>query len=99
MCGCGKKICEETTTNCGCTQNTNPCTASVCACPVYISSDCVNNVKAVFNCSNIASGLTLTQTLEELDIYICDKFNQLASRFAIVNIGGGAEIYKGVNGI
>ena len=48
MCGCGKKICEETTTNCGCTQNTNPCTASVCACPVYISSDCVNNVKAVF---------------------------------------------------
>ena len=88
---------------CGCSQTTTvsncSCPPSKCSCPVYISSDCVNDVKSKFDCSGIATGLTLTETLEKLDKFICDKFSQALTYFRLKNIGGGAEIYKGQNGI
>jgi hypothetical protein len=37
--------------------------------------------------------------LEKLDKFICDKFSQALTYFRLKNIGGGAEIYKGQNGI
>lgn len=87
--------------NCGCTQ-TNPCgqptcQETSCACDVYINSDCVNDVKAEFTCLPIESHLTLTQTLEEMDSAICNKFDEFDSHFQLTNTGTGAESYKGVN--
>lgn len=103
-CGCNNRRESYNGCNCSTTEVTtvckpNPCPPSECACPVYISTDCVNQVRAIFECSNIESGLTLTETLEKLDQYICDKFGEVARYLRIVNIGGGAELYKGQNGI
>lgn len=81
--------------NCGCSQPT--CQETSCACAVYISSDCVNDVKAEFTCLPIESHLTLTQTLEAMDSAICDKFDEFDSHFQLTNTGTGAEVYKGVN--
>ena len=103
-CGCNNRSESYNGCNCSTTEVTtvckpNPCPPSECACPVYISTDCVNQVRAIFECSNIESGLTLTETLEKLDQYICDKFGEVARYLRIVNIGGGVELYKGQNGI
>lgn len=89
--------CNTTQKICGCQQPT--CTPIECGCPVYLTSDCVNNVKAVFECSEIETGLSLTETLEQLDAFICTKFNSVTNYFALVNVGGGVQVYKGVNGI
>lgn len=99
-CGCND---SSVYNPCGCSQTTTvsncSCPPSNCSCPVYISSDCVNDVKSKFDCSGIATGLTLTETLEKQDKFICDKFNQALTYFRLKNVGGAAEIYKGQNGI
>lgn len=81
--------------NCGCP--TTVCTPTHCGCPVYISSDCVNNIKSVFSCSQIDSNLDLTQTLELFDQYVCDRFNTIQNYFTLVNVGSGVGVYKGIN--
>ncbi len=82
--------------NCGCS-NSTPCTTPDCSCPVLISSDCVNNVTEDLVCSNIPKGLTLTETLVQLDKAICDKFGSVSNFFTLVNVGTGADIYKGTD--
>lgn len=85
MCNCNKpKICQETNS---------------CACEVFLTSDCINNIKSVFECLDIATGLTLTETLEAMDAQICVKFNTITNYFTIINVGTGAELYKGVNNL
>ena len=83
--------------NCGCTPK--PCVTTNCACDVLISSDCVNKVTALFSCSEIATGLTLTETLEQLDQYICQLFSSTTNYFTLINVGGGIEVYKGVDNL
>lgn len=94
MCNCQK------TTTCN-TCNPKPCvTPTPCGCPAgYFSSDCVSNVTAEFQCLNIETGLPLTDTLEALDQAICDKVETITNYISLVNVGDGAEVYKGVNGI
>lgn len=82
--------------DCGCN---NPCPPELCACPVLIKSDCVDNVTEDLECSGIQAGQTLTEVLVQLDAFICEKFNQLAAFFTLLNVGTGASIYKGVNGV
>lgn len=82
---------------CGCHET--PCQEVNCACDVYLTSDCVSNVKSVFSCLDIASNLTLTQTLEAMDSAICDKFSTFTNYFTLVNIGTGSEIYKSPNSL
>ena len=91
MCNCSNN------SNCGC--NPNPCVTTNCACPVYISSDCVSDVKADFSCLNIESNLTLTETLEAIDQAVCDKIAEVTNYISLVNVGEGAQVYKGANGI
>lgn len=76
----------------------NPCEEPICSCAVEIDAKCVT-VTGEFECSSIESGLSLNQFLEELDAFICTKFNELAGYFALVNVGNGAKIYAGINGI
>jgi hypothetical protein len=92
-CPCTNQITIEN--NCGCSQPT--CQETNCGCKVYISSDCVSDVKADFNCLPIESHLSLTQTLEEMESAICDKFTEFDSHFDLINTGVGAQSYKGIN--
>lgn len=93
MCNCNN------TTNCGggCLGQT-PCVQTDCSCAVQLNSDCVNNVTAEMSCSGIGQGQTLTAVLEQLDAFICTKFNQTVAFFTLINVGTGSQIYKGVNG-
>lgn len=70
-----------------------------CACEVYLTSDCINNVKAEFECLNISNGLSLTETLQAMDEQICVKFDTITNYFTIINVGTGEEVYKGVNNL
>jgi len=92
----------SSTNNCGCGNSnpciqTTPCSQPDCACAVLISSDCVNNVTEDLLCSNIKKGQTLTETLVQLDAFICDKFDSVSGAADLVNVGDGAEIYKGLS--
>ena len=95
MCNCNN------TTNCG--GGCLPCNecqeTTSCICAVNISSDCVNNVTAEMPCSAIGQGQTLTAVLEQLDAFICTKFDQTVAFFTLINVGTGSQIYKGVNGV
>jgi len=77
----------------------NKCVTRQCGCAIYISSDCVNNVKSVFECSEIETGLSLTETLELLDAFICTKFEEALNYLRIVNVGTGSQLYKGISNI
>jgi len=87
--------------NCNCNNNQNicsQCTTTHCECPVNLKSDCITVSNGVFNCSNLENEQTLTEFLEQLDAFICEKFNLTTSFFTLLNVGNGAEIYKGVDG-
>ncbi len=86
--------------NCKKCQQTNPCTTNNdCACEVYLTSDCVNNVKTEFECLDIATGLSLTETLKAMDEQFCVKFDTITNYFTLINLGTGEEVYKGVNNL
>lgn len=82
--------------NCNCEKN--KCNEPTCGCPVELESACVT-VNADFSCSSIESGLTLNQVLEELDTFICTKFSEVSNYFNIVNVGNGAVLYAGIDGV
>lgn len=82
--------------DCGC--NT-PCPPEQCACKVFLSTDCIDNLTEDLTCSGILAGQTLTEVLVQLDAFICEKFNQTVAYFTLLNVGTGAEVYKGVNGV
>lgn len=86
--------------SCNCQENnpcsqTTPCQQVNCACPVTISSDCVNNITEDLTCSNILKGQTLTEVLVQLDAFICEKFGSVANFLTLINVGTGAKVYKG----
>ena len=84
----------------GCnTCNQKKCVTKSCACKIFINSDCLNDVKSVFTCLEIETGLTLTQTLEEMDAQICALFESVTNYFTLINVGEGAGVYKGVNNL
>jgi len=81
-------------------QQKKPCTTTNdCACEVYLTSDCVNNVKTEFECLEIATGLSLTETLKAMDEQFCVKFDTITNYFTLINLGTGEEVYKGVNNL
>lgn len=86
-----------TNNHCGCSET--PCQEVNCACDVFLSSDCINNVKSNFECLGIATGLTLTETLEEIDQAVCDKIATITNYQTLINTGLGAEIYSGMNNL
>ena len=94
---------DYNSSGCGCTSHTyidNSCGCpepAECSCRVYISSDCVNQVKSEFPCLGIESGLPLTQTLEAMDAAICEKIESQQSNVQLINVGSGAKVYKGNN--
>lgn len=92
--------------NCGCNDNNNitnnckpKCQPTPCACAVRLNSDCITVAGATTSCSGIDDNLILTDFLSELDTFICEKFDSLAGFITLINIGTGAEVYKGIDGI
>ena len=83
--------------NCGC--QPTPCQETPCGCEVFISSDCVNNFTADLPCADIPKGQTLTETIVALDAYICTALANVTNYFTLLNVGGEAEVYKGVNNL
>lgn len=91
--------------NCGCppvipdTFLCQECPSEPCACPVKISTDCVTYDNDDLPCTGIIKGTILTDLIQQLDTYICTAIEQLYNSLNLVNIGLGAKIYKGVDGI
>lgn len=81
----------------------NPCSQQPCIeshnceCELFLSSDCVDNFTEDLTCSGILKGQTLTETIVQLDAYICERFGSVENFFKLVNVGGGAQIYKGIS--
>lgn len=91
--------CNQPLNNCGCNKAPKCAPVSDCACKVKINSDCVDNVKSVFECLNIESNLTLTQTLTAIDQAICALLESQQSNFTLQNVGSGQTVYKGLSSL
>lgn len=91
--------CKNNNTSCNTCQEKRCSPKPLCDCPAgYMSSDCINNVTANFECTLIESGLTLTETLEQMDLAICEIVNSIgAGSNVIVNVGAGSQLYKGID--
>lgn len=81
----------------------NTTTTEICqecestGCKVFLTTDCVT-LSEDLSCSNILKGQTLSETIRQLDAYICTKFNSIPNFFELINAGTtGARVYKGVN--
>lgn len=88
---------------CGCKQ-TNRCNPKPCApeprcdCPVKdLSTDCSTYTGEDLECSGIKKGTILTELLQQLDAFICQVKEDLQKLFSLLNVGTGAEVYKGVD--
>ena len=88
---------------CNCNQQTNynlcnpkPCQEPQdCSCPTILKSDCVTYGGNDLECSGIVTGQTLTETIEQLDTFICEKVDDITNALTLKNIGDGAKVYKG----
>lgn len=79
-----QKICEDT---------------KPCGCPIPdLSTDCVKYDGPSLICSGITTPNTLTQVIQKIDKFICDKFENTFIG-ELLNIGKGAKIYKQTNSI
>ena len=89
--------------SCNCNQQTNynicnpaPCQEPQdCSCPTILSTDCVTYGGNDLECSGIVAGQTLTETIEQLDTFICEKVDDITNALTLKNIGDGAKVYKG----
>lgn len=72
-----------------------PCVQKDCTCKVKIGTNCVTYEGSNMPCSGIKKGTNLTVLLEQLDAFICEKFNSIGAFFGITNTGNGAKIYSG----
>jgi len=76
--------------------NPSPCQEPQdCSCPTILSTDCVTYGGNDLECSGIVTGQTLTETIEQLDTFICEKVDDITNALTLRNIGAGAKVYKG----
>lgn len=100
MCKCEKN-------NCGCSKKTveykicNECSPQpACDCPIRdLSTNCSIYTGDDLSCSGIKKGTVLTDLITQLDEYICTAISQISTNLNLINIGSGAEIYKGVDNL
>lgn len=91
-----------TNTPCGC----QPCDDSnpECSCPIKdLSTDCVLYTGDDLPCSGIVKDSVLTDLIQRLDEFICEVRDDILAYVAqvttLINIGGGAGVYKQPNGL
>lgn len=90
------------TNNCGCQEPVydlcNKCVPEPCTCPVEITTNCITLAENL-ECSGVEAGTNFTEAIQQLDEYVCSSISELGASINLVNVGGGAQIYKGVDGI
>jgi hypothetical protein len=84
--------CQE----CNPCSQTTPCVQETCACAVFLEDTCITITEDLV-CSGILKAQTLSEVLKQLDAYICERFGSVEGFFKLVNVGTGAEIYKGIS--
>ena len=88
---------------CNCNQQTNynlcnpkPCQEPQdCSCPTILETKCVTFEGDDLECSGIKKGTILTELIQQLDTFICEKVNDITNALTLKNIGTGAKVYKG----
>lgn len=86
------------TTTCYTCNQPSICAPNDCSCPVKdLSTDCVLYTGNDLGCSGIKSQTILTDLIQQLDQFICDKVQEIAQTLVLINIGSGANIYRGVD--
>jgi hypothetical protein len=88
--------CQNTT----CYQCNQPplCAPNDCSCPVKdLSTDCVLYTGNDLACSGIKSQTILTELIQQLDEFICTLVEQSLDALSLINIGTGANVYKGID--
>lgn len=78
--------CQEQETSCSCIQKD-------------MSTDCILYTSDDLECTGIKSNTILTNVIQEMDEFICTKFNEVVGYFSLVSVGVGAAVYKGISGI
>lgn len=74
------------------------CTQTTCSCAIKdFPTDCIKYTGETLECSGIEEGTLLTELITQLDAFICEKYDFAINFFQLVNVGEGAEIYKGDN--
>lgn len=97
-------MCQCPQNNCGCSETTttynlcNTCPPETCTCPVEITTNCIT-LSEDLTCSGVLAGTNFTEAIQQLDEYVCDAISQLGGSTNLINIGDGAEIYKGIDGL
>lgn len=71
-----------------------------CNCPSKdMSTDCSTYTGDDLSCSGIKKNTILTKVIQDLDAFICNIREEVIKYLTLVNIGTGAKVYKGINGI
>lgn len=65
-------------------------------CTDFKNSDCIY-VSEELTCSGVQADTVLTTALKRLDEFICEVRDSVANTVALINIGTGAKLYKGIS--
>lgn len=88
---------------CSCQQQNicQTCPPEPCACPIPdLSTNCIIlGTTEPLSCSGIEPGTILTEAIEQFDEYICEAISQINASINLTNLGGGTEIYKGIDNL
>lgn len=86
--------CSEIEYKCG---DKPKCVKKDCSCPVKIGTECWTYTGDDLECSSIKGGTIGTEVIQQLDAFICAKFEDVQNYFSLINIGSGAKVYKGMD--
>lgn len=67
-------------------------------CKEFINSDCVY-VSEELTCTGVQPNTVLTAALKRMDEVICQVKAKVAGTLSLINVGGGAKIYKGLSNL
>lgn len=92
----GCTICNSSS-HCSCSC---PSTSDSCDCPTKdVSTDCSVYTGDDLVNSGIPQNTILTVVLEDLDAFIQNKFEEAIQYLTLINIGTGAQVFRGITGI
>lgn len=79
--------------------NCNSCNdTSMYSCPIKdLSTDCVLYTGDPLECSGISTNKIMTEVIQDLDSFICNKFNDILDFGDVTNVGLGSKLYRGVS--
>lgn len=93
---CNKCSNKNYTNTCGCNDVSN----NTCLCPIKdLSTDCLLYTGLPLKCSGIDTNTVMTEVIQELDEFICNKFEEVINFLTLINVGTGARVFRGISNI